>query len=455
MKLTFINIITAILGLVLTRPLEYECADNGNKIDSAETLNADAYLSLTTDGAWCWFSDPRAIYHEGKHRRTYAGWITSGGDIVVGYIDHRTGEVSSKVLYESLEVDDHDHPVILIDNQGYLNVFFSKHAKRFPIQLYKSTEPESIEEWAAPVSLPLNDMETYAGLRDSYTYQHPVYLSDEDRLYLFWRGADFKPNYSVSQDGGLTWSKGRILILPERIYKNRRPYLKVSSNGKDVIHFAFTDGHPNVEQENSIYYMYYKDGAFFKVTGERIKMLGEGPIAPGESGIVYDATEQGNPKSWVWDVAENKSGAPVIGYTKLHSDSVHIYVYACRVGNTWIHHELANSGGYFPEDTPGKDQREPEYSGGMSLDHEDARIVYLSVKRDAFFEIEKWTLKTRSGKWKITPLTQGSSRDNVRPFAVRNAGKQNHLQVLWMNLEYYGHFTDYRGAIKTNLFDEK
>lgn len=39
--------------------------------------------------------------------------------------------------------------------------------------------------------------------------------------------------------------------------------MKVESNGKNKIIFAFTDGHPNSEKENSIYFMYYKGGSLF------------------------------------------------------------------------------------------------------------------------------------------------------------------------------------------------
>ena len=299
--------------------------------------------------------------------------------------------------------------------------------------------------------LDLNDMETYAGFRNSYTYQHPVYLAAEDRYFLFWRGVDLKPNYSISEDGGKTWSKGKIFILPERIYKNRRPYLKVSSNGKDVIHFAFTDGHPNVENENSIYYMYYQHGNLFKVTGELIQSLGEDPVSPEETSIIYNAHEEGNPKSWIWDVAGDKKGRPVAAYVKLKNDSTHIYCYARWNGIDWEDHELITSGGYFPEDTPGEVQREKEYSGGISIDHEDPDIVYLAVNRDGMFEIEKWMLDADGTKWEVIPITHGSSKNNVRPFAVRNAGNDNALQVLWLHISHYRHYTDYASEIKTDM----
>ncbi len=109
----------------------------------------------------------------------------------------------------------------------------------------KSENPEDIGSWGQVNRLALNDTDHYKDMWDTYTYTHPVRLSEEDgRIYLFWRGIDNKPNYASSDDDGETWTKGKIFILPERSYQNRRPYLKVFSNGKDVIHFAFTDGHP-------------------------------------------------------------------------------------------------------------------------------------------------------------------------------------------------------------------
>ena len=43
-------------------------------------------------GAWCWFGDPRAVYHVGAHRRTYLGWVDGAGSVQVASYDHDTGE---------------------------------------------------------------------------------------------------------------------------------------------------------------------------------------------------------------------------------------------------------------------------------------------------------------------------------------------------------------------------
>src|SRR3972149_6814052 len=232
------------------------------------------YPFFSNDGSWCWFSDPRAVYYKGENERTYAGWVSNNGDICIGYLDHISHEIKQQIIHENFEKDDHDNPSIYITEEGYIWVFYSKHASPEPIYLQKSIYPENIEHWKPIDTLSLNDTVKYKGFRDSYTYVNICRLSTENnKMFIFWRGMDFKPNFSVSTDTGQSWSNGKILILPERIYRERRPYIKISSNNKDKIHFAFTDGHPRDEPANSIYYMYYKDNNFYKANAEKITTL--------------------------------------------------------------------------------------------------------------------------------------------------------------------------------------
>jgi hypothetical protein len=214
----------------------------------------ESYMSFTDDGAWCWFSDPRAIYFHGKYRRTYAGWIDHAGNVTVGFYDHDHESIETTIVHKELEVDDHDNPALFIDNDGKLWLTYSKHSGD-RIYLVKAKNPEDVSAWEPTRSLQLNDTVAYSGSSNTYTYTNLCQLADEQNtLYLFWRGADYKPNFSTSSDNGETWSKGKIFILPERLYRDRRPYVKIASNSKDAIHIAFTDGHPNREPTNSIYY---------------------------------------------------------------------------------------------------------------------------------------------------------------------------------------------------------
>ena len=397
--------------------------------------DTESYQSVTFDGSWCWFSDPRAVYFEGKNKCTYIGWINSYGDVFISQYNHITGKTQYNRIFEGLEIDDHNNPSILIDKEGFINVFFSKHSTAEPIHYMRSARPEDITAWQPEKILKLNDTEKHPGWLDSYTYTTPVQLSAEnDRMFLFWRGLDGKPTFSFSDDKGEHWSKGTIFILPEQIYKFRRPYVKIYSNGTDKIHIIFTDGHPRDEKQNSLYYMYYQAGAFYKANGQKIKNCGDLPITPREADVVYDATKT-NQKAWIWDVAADSKGNPVVAYSKYPNDSTHIYCYSTRSGNEWKNTDLINSGKWFPQTRKGTVEKEPNYSGGICIDKESPNTLYLSVNRNAVFEIEKWT--ENGNKWTVESITKNSKKDNVRPLAVYGAKADNPLQLLWMQNTRY------------------
>jgi len=403
-------------------------------------MNSETYQSVAFDGAWCWFSDPRAVYYEGIHKRTYSSWIDSYGDIFISSYDHTSGKTQNRKLFDNLETDDHDSPSILIDKQGNILVFFSKHASSEPIHLLKSKFPEDITQWNAEKLLDVNDTKNYPEWRNSYTYYCPIQLSAENnKIFLFWRGLDGKPTFSTSTDNGDSWSTGKIFVLPERSYGFRRPYVKVYSSGKDKIHILFTDGHPRDEKQNSVYYMYYKNGAFYKANGIKIKDANAEAVSPREADVVYDA-KLTNQKAWVWDIAEDEKGNAVIAYTKFLSDTAHIYCYANWDGQKWQNIDLINSGRWFPSTPKGTIEPEPNYSGGMNIDKESPNTLYLSVKRDSVFEIEKWTRRPKGKAWTVEFITRGSDKDNVRPFAIRGAKAGNHLQLLWMQSTRYFHY---------------
>ena len=411
-----------------------------SKNDKAPGMHSETFQSFTFNGAWCWFSDPRAVYYEGAHRRTYAGWIDNFGDVHIGYYDHDTKQIATSVIFDRLEIDDHDNPSILFDEGGHLLVFFNSHSGPEGLYFTKSKKAEDIEVWTEGQILKLNDPANLELGRESYTYTNPVKLSGEDgKIFLFWRGIDGKPTWSTSSDNGDTWTKGEIFFMPERTYGFRRPYVKIYSDGKDKIHIALTDGHPRKEPENSIYYVCYSQGAFYRANGEKIKEVSEGPLSPEECDKVYDASVSGE-KAWIWDVAADAERRPVLAYAKFPDDKNHIYSYARWDGSTWLNFDLVNSGGWFPETPEGMTEPEPNYSGGINIDHENTNVLYLSVKRDSVFEIERWETSNEGRRWEVKKITEGSSKHNIRPFAVRGAGEGNPVQVLWMQNTHYKHY---------------
>src|SRR5690606_15952495 len=274
--------------------------------------------------AWCWFSDPRAVYHAGAREQVYFGYISSQGDVVIGARDLQRHNVDTFVLHEKLQADDHNVPSILVLPSGHLLVFYTEHNGRFFMR--KSKRPGDICAWGDERVIPFGG--------DRITYSHPVMLADEEnRSYVFWRGSDWQQTFAYSDDLGDTWSEQQVLIASKGT-KNR-PYLKVSSDGRSRIDLIFTDGHPGVEPTNSVYHMYYENGAFYQTDGLPIVGMEGLPISRESVDKVYNGEESGV-RGWIADVALNGQGHPVVCYTRFPEDTDHRYHYAWWDGGKWM-----------------------------------------------------------------------------------------------------------------------
>lgn len=401
--------------------------------------NSEPDVRVTTfseNGAWCWFQDPRAVYVDGNHQRTYAGWITNEGQLQAGSYDHQNDSLLIHTIKENWGADDHNTCSFLVLPDRRLMIFYTRHGNS-SIFCRTAVRPEDISEWEDEVRITDHHRETYS---------HPAQLkSENNKLYVFWRGSSWKPEFSTSMDG-VTWTEPRILIQQKgREERNVRPYLKVASDNDSTIHFAFTDGHPRVEPENSLYYLKYKDGMFYKADGTPVGSMDDLPIQHSESDLVYDATQTGV-RAWVWDIALDSSGYPVIVYTRLPSETDHRYHYARWDGKKWLDSEIVAAGSWFPETPEGETEPEPHYSGGVCLDPARPGIVYLSRKINGIFEIEQWTTSDSGRTWSSLSITQHSDMLNVRPVVPRGyQGTEPH--VLWMT-GHYRHYTDFDAAIR-------
>jgi hypothetical protein len=395
----------------------------------------DLQQPLTEDGAWCFFADPRAVYYEGRFRRTYAGWITSRGDVMLGSFDHDSGDIQTVTVRESLQQDDHANPSLYIDQDGFIAIFYSAHCG--PNMYYRvNSRPEDIFSLGEETVIPVNS-EGNKG----FTYPAPIYLQTEKKLYLFWRGGNFKPTFSICE------SLAENRWLPAQTFiedRGDRPYIRYVSDGEKVIHFAFTDGHPNVEPTNSIYYAKYVQGCFFRVDGTPIHEISDRPLRTSEADLVYDGKAHAR-NSWIWDIALDQQGRPVLVYAVFAAENDHRYYYSRWDGREWRTTELTAGGSWFPQTPEGMKETEPYYSGGIILDHNDPNIVYLSRPSGGIFRIERWQTKDGGISWDHSFATEASAGMQIRPFVSRRtAGKPGVL--FWME-GIYVHYTKYNTGI--------
>ncbi len=413
------------------------------------TSTQNEIIELTNDGTWCWFSDPRAIITNAGEETLVTGFVKEDGSIAALQYSLSSGKKSEAILYEKLEVDDHNNPAFVQRPDGHYLAFFTKHHNT-DLYMCVSKNPADATQWGKPMAINPNGKDAQEKYGDSkYTYANPHILREEaNRIYLFGRWVGFKPNVSWSDDGGITWAESRVVVCPQPYSWGERPYVKYFSNGKDKIHMVFTDGHPRDEPTNSVYYACYCNGAFYRSNGEKICTLDELPFEPRDASIVYDATETGN-RAWVYDIVADNNGKPCVAYARYPNEENHIYHYAYFDGETWQDTEMVNSGKWFPHTPEGEFEREPHYSGGMAIDPLNPAALYISREINGIFEIEKWVFsKTDEEPWTISPVTQNSTNDQVRPVVAQAAGTSSKTVVLWNAISHYVHYTDYRTDVK-------
>src|SRR5437763_17082055 len=95
-------------------------------IAASPLFAAGTSYSLTNDGAWTWFNDPRAIVDGNS---LLSGWVTLDGHILAGRFDLTTHATTTVDLYgQFFQSDDHDNPASLKNPDGTYTASFAPHA---------------------------------------------------------------------------------------------------------------------------------------------------------------------------------------------------------------------------------------------------------------------------------------------------------------------------------------
>lgn len=365
------------------------------------------------DGAWSWFTEPRAVSVGGSPA---IGAVTSAGRIGV------YGGASFTDLRGALfEVDDHASPSLLVRSSDSKILAFAAAHNGSAIYTYLSTNANDPSAFGAETSI-----DASLG-RDIYSYPNPVQLTDEtnDPIYLFFRADDSGTRhyyYSTSTDQGSTWAAATKLLSNNGDSVSHPPYVKLVQNGNDRIDFFCTDGHPQHSASNSIYHFYYEGGNFKKTDGTNLTL----PITPATHLTkVYDGTTV---RAWVWGAEIDGSGNPVCVFATFPSTNDHRYRRGKWNGSSWDVTEICAAGGYLYG-------AEPYYSGGICLDPSDTDTVFASVQIDGTHRLIR--LEFDGSAWSPDFMVDGHA---IRPTIVRGQTVEPRLAYLTGT---YTSYTDY------------
>jgi len=220
---------------------------------------------------------PRAVFHEGAHRRTYFTYMDHEFDArVVAY------DLDKETWSDVVRVDDcrtrdgHNAPAILAARDGTLHLFYGCHGH--PVKYARSSRPEDITEW-----------ETGMEIGSHATYTYAVQRKNGD-LLLFYRfgGAGRRSPLKVhcSKDAGDTWDDEKVILdygdgswvkIRDTLYDRQR----------DLVHLALWEG--NMKYWNAFYAAYDPskgrvlalDGADLGPSADKEALLAHG------SGVVH------------------------------------------------------------------------------------------------------------------------------------------------------------------------
>lgn len=286
-----------------------------------------------------------------------------------------------------------------------------------------STRPYDVTAWAPQQSLVTNVAGAWG---DTYTYPNPVWLPAEKRAFLFWRGGNMLPDFSLGRTLSGQWTAARTLIS---VSNNQRPYVKVTDNGRDTILFAFTNANPR-EGISSLFFSEYRAGKLRHAEGRSIASLDRLPMPAWSADVLWDAHVH-RERAWVWDVAFSRAGrpsscSPPSATTSGNTPTTGTAGPARDGRITSWHRAAARS----PPTLRSAGTRE-----GSRATPRDPEVAYASSQVQGRFEIARFATHDGGKHWSREWITSHSRVDNVRPDVPEGlpAGRD---EVVWMRGTY-------------------
>ena len=203
-------------------------------------LTAD---TVTPQGAWCWFADPRALHYEtpdGRINRTFVGYIDIHGNIRAMQYDFNQRQQTEVLIRSYFQPDDHNNPTFLTLPDGRIMIFYSRHTDESCFYYRISQMPGDITTLGCEHRL---------DTPNNTTYPSPFILADDPtHIYLCWRGINWHPTIArlslPNADDKVNIEWGPYQLVQST---GSRPYAKYASDGKGKIYFTYTTGHPDNE----------------------------------------------------------------------------------------------------------------------------------------------------------------------------------------------------------------
>jgi hypothetical protein len=377
-------------------------------------------------GTWTWFNSPRAVFHNGTHRRTYTGGM-HGSNVQAYAIDHDDRAVTGGTVTASLETDDHDNPGIVVRaSDSKLAYFYAKHSADATLRYKVSTNAEDVTAWGS---------EQTTTFGHNISYANPIELPDDsDACYVFCRltNSPYKWSYKRTADYS-TWGSQVDFWVPA----TGQAYLHCVRNGTGRIDFLASDAHPDNDPgiESNLYHFYC---AWDSGSGSLKWYSSDGteqtlPMTPAKATLVFDGTTAGN-DGWNHQIDIDGSGHPRILYQQRVSTAGtgdNRLMFRKWTGSAWSTAvQVCALGGYVYSG-------ELSYTGVGCFDGSNINKIYACVEVSGVYEAQVFDSADDGASWsKTADITSGSDTGapNLRPFSPK--GHDGSCALLWVSGSY-------------------
>lgn len=309
---TMLTLLVAVLiGILSAAPAGAWVADffeksaSGNAVYESMVIHPEAVYDADSDTTY--------LVYQGRDLDPY----------VIAYDHARSAWGSASVVgTNALNGDSHGGPALIIDGDGYLNIFYGSHGT--PLRLARSKYPHSDDEWV--------DMGTImAGgqpLVSTYCQPH-VETSGTMRLFARSDGGETKGDWvsitsSPTAGGGLVWSAPET-VLDGSTYDSTQPtttgdywYVNTATKSNGGYHVAAVwrdmSNATNQFIRQNLYYFTWRPGVgAFSAAGESVTatltMASRASLEP--TGVVVDSGDEYTDQVVV---REGADGEPVVLY---------------------------------------------------------------------------------------------------------------------------------------------
>jgi len=277
---------------------------------------------------YCAWTRPMAVYAPSEDKTFFAFGNADNSPTICCY-DHKSKALSHAVMVAANpDMDAHKNPHLLIDDEGYIYVFYRSHCS--PTHLEKSARRYDISEW---VSMGV--------VAENSSYPQPWQLKKGEISVFYRAGGTHNATESCvrSPDGGKTWSEPEVIASSPP--KNGFYAVTIAEIGRypRKVHMAWSVTRGDWWQRYHVFYACSDDGGYTWRKSNATKY--ELPITEPTSERIFesDVPDRG---VWLKDIQLDSKGSPYILFIDGNTLTYDcLWRVAVCSGGKWAIHQIA------------------------------------------------------------------------------------------------------------------